>query len=550
MSVGVTAGIGRALLVAAAAIITSTAIIAAACGGNDDAPTAPVAAERSDDQQEQHDDSSTTDAPSGSFTAVSTGAYHACGLSETGAIECWGNNEFGQADAPRGSFSAISAGSRHTCAIRESGAIECWGNNEFGQADAPRGSFTAVSTGAYHACGLSETGEIECWGAKGSTDDFQTEFDQLQLVDPPPGPFTAVSAEALYACGVRENGEIECWGDNLAGQTNVSQLRFGADRFVAVSTGTYHACGLSETGAIECWGNTGIQAGAGPSGSVYPFVAVSAGSFRTCAVRATQHFAPDGGPPTEGELVCWGEGEPLDPIYPDSPGSPAPLRITVIPFVLPPPAGSFTAVSISGSFGCGLTSTGAIECWGDKPFGVEHERRLQQFSAPPEMMLEQGANYRAIIELENGSIEIDLFEQAAPIHVNNFVFLVEQGFYDDLTFHRIVPEFVAQAGDPTATGTGSAGYTLPDEQVAAAAAAQLTLDVRGVISMARSGLGASSSQFFITLAPAGFLDEQDFTAFGRVTAGMELLDAFKERNPTAIPPEPPGPRIVSITIER
>ena len=173
-----------------------------------------------------------------------------------------------------------------------------------------------------------------------------------------------------------------------------------------------------------------------------------------------------------------------------------------------------------------------------------------QFSGAPAMALEEGADYRAVIELENGVVEIDLFEDDAPIHVNNFVFLAEQGFYDDLTFHRIVPEFVAQAGDPTATGTGGAGYTLPDEQVAADAAAQLTLDARGVISMARSGLGASSSQFFITLAPAGFLDEQSFTAFGAVTAGMELLDEFAERDPAAQPPDPAGPTIVSIKIER
>lgn len=173
-----------------------------------------------------------------------------------------------------------------------------------------------------------------------------------------------------------------------------------------------------------------------------------------------------------------------------------------------------------------------------------------QFDAAPAMALEEGADYRATIELENGVVQIDLFEDIAPVHVNNFVFLAELGFYDDLTFHRIVPEFVAQAGDPTAIGTGGAGYTLPDEQLTDDTAAQLTLDARGVISMARSGLGASSSQFFITLAPAGFLDAQNFTAFGAVTSGMELLDAFEERDPTAQPPDPAGPTILSITIER
>lgn len=185
-----------------------------------------------------------------------------------------------------------------------------------------------------------------------------------------------------------------------------------------------------------------------------------------------------------------------------------------------------------------------------EPVDIGSVEGKPQFNAAPAMALDEGADYRATIELENGVVEIDLFEEDAPIHVNNFVFLAEQGFYDDLTFHRIVPDFVAQAGDPTATGTGGAGYTLPDEAVDADLAAQLTLDARGVISMARSGAGASSSQFFITLEPAGFLDAQSFTAFGTVTSGLELLDAFEERDPAAQPPDPAGPKILSIKIER
>ena len=185
-----------------------------------------------------------------------------------------------------------------------------------------------------------------------------------------------------------------------------------------------------------------------------------------------------------------------------------------------------------------------------EPVNIGSVEGKPQFNAAPAMALEEGADYRATIELENGVVEIDLFEEDAPIHVNNFVFLAEQGFYDDLTFHRIVPDFVAQAGDPTATGTGGAGYTLPDEAVDADLAARLTLDARGVISMARSGAGASSSQFFITLEPAGFLDAQSFTAFGTVTSGLELLDAFEERDPAAQPPDPAGPKILSIKIER
>ena len=169
------------------------------------------------------------------------------------------------------------------------------------------------------------------------------------------------------------------------------------------------------------------------------------------------------------------------------------------------------------------------------------------FDAPPALALEDGVDYRATIELENGVVEIDLFEQAAPLHVNNFVFLADQGFYDGLTFHRVIRNFVAQGGDPTGTGTGGAGYTLPDETGGDGSAERLTLNATGVISMARGQFGASSSQFFITLAPTPHLDAGSFTAFGEVTAGFELLQRFDERGGTTLAA---GPRIVSITIQR
>ena len=117
-----------------------------------------------------------------------------------------------------------------------------------------------------------------------------------------------------------------------------------------------------------------------------------------------------------------------------------------------------------------------------------------------------------------------------------------------LTFRRVVPGFVAQGGDPTATGTGGAGYTLPDEPINDANEDTLSLDASGVISMARSGQGASSSQFFITYTPQGQLDDQDFTAFGAVVSGMDSLHAFGSRDPGAIPAPPAGPRIVAIRI--
>lgn len=181
---------------------------------------------------------------------------------------------------------------------------------------------------------------------------------------------------------------------------------------------------------------------------------------------------------------------------------------------------------------------------------VEDPAMKPQFDGPPELALEPDTDYTAIMTLEGGGVfEIELFADVAPIHTNNFIFLAEQGFYDGLTFHRVLANFVAQGGDPTATGTGSAGYTLPDEVVGSNAAA-LSLDGTGVISMARGPRGASSSQFFITLTPQGRLDAQGFTAFGRVVAGFDAVQRIRLRDPEAFPAPPAGTRIVGVTIER
>ena len=171
------------------------------------------------------------------------------------------------------------------------------------------------------------------------------------------------------------------------------------------------------------------------------------------------------------------------------------------------------------------------------------------FDAPPPFTLDTSNNYEAILELEEGgTVRIQLFGDIAPVHVNNFVFLVDQEYYDNLTFHRVVSDFVAQTGDPTATSTGSAGYVLPDEEVAGNAAA-LTLGDTGIIAMARSGAGASSSQFFITLSPQGQLSDLGFTAFGKVIEGMELIQALPARDPQELPQPPAGARIKSIRID-
>jgi cyclophilin family peptidyl-prolyl cis-trans isomerase len=149
--------------------------------------------------------------------------------------------------------------------------------------------------------------------------------------------------------------------------------------------------------------------------------------------------------------------------------------------------------------------------------------RNNMYSAPPEMQIDPGKTYVATLSTAKGDIVVQLDASAAPLTVNNFVFLAEQGFYDGLTFHRVEPGFVIQGGDPAGTGGGGPGYTVPAE-------IQLP-HVEGAIAMARLGdqvnpdRASSGSQFYITLAPTPFLDE-GYTAFGHVIEGMEVVQSI------------------------
>ena len=161
------------------------------------------------------------------------------------------------------------------------------------------------------------------------------------------------------------------------------------------------------------------------------------------------------------------------------------------------------------------------------------------YAAPPSMTINPARSYEAVIRTERGDVRITLLPEAAPGYVNNFVFLAREGFYDGITFHRVVPGFVAQAGDPTGTGAGSAGYDLVEERN------DLPFAV-GVLSMAKGGAIVSGSQFFVTLAPAPHL-EGSFTVFGRVASGLEVLQSLTPRDPQQ-PGQPLGDRILAIDI--
>lgn len=122
---------------------------------------------------------------------------------------------------------------------------------------------------------------------------------------------------------------------------------------------------------------------------------------------------------------------------------------------------------------------------------------------------------KAVIKMEKGTIEFELYADRAPKTVSNFVYLAEKGFYDGLTFHRVVPGFVAQGGDPDGNGTGNPGYQFSDEPVVGEYLA-------GTVAMANSGADTNGSQFFICLEDLPTLPK-DYNLFGQVTSGMEVV---------------------------
>jgi cyclophilin family peptidyl-prolyl cis-trans isomerase len=149
----------------------------------------------------------------------------------------------------------------------------------------------------------------------------------------------------------------------------------------------------------------------------------------------------------------------------------------------------------------------------------------QQYDAPPPMSLDPSKRYTATIATSLGDIVIELFADKAPMTVNNFVFLARDGYYDGVTFHRVIPGFMAQTGDPSGTGAGGPGYRFADEFDPG-----LRHDGPGVVSMANAGPGTNGSQFFITHVATPHLDGRH-SVFGRVVGGMDVVLAIPERDP-------------------
>lgn len=163
----------------------------------------------------------------------------------------------------------------------------------------------------------------------------------------------------------------------------------------------------------------------------------------------------------------------------------------------------------------------------------------KKYDSPPEMMIDTGKRYIATIETEKGNLVLELFAADVPVTVNNFVFLSREGFYNGSTFHRVIPGFMVQGGDPTGTGMGNAGYRFDDEFSEHKHEA-------GTLSMANAGPNTNGSQFFITFTPQSGLDGKH-SVFGRLIEGTDVLESLTPRDPNQNP-QFEGDRIIRITI--
>ena len=170
------------------------------------------------------------------------------------------------------------------------------------------------------------------------------------------------------------------------------------------------------------------------------------------------------------------------------------------------------------------------------------EASVKTYDSAPEQIIDPEKSYTAVIHTERGDFTMTLRQDLAPKHVNSFVFLARDGYYDGVTFHRVIPGFVAQAGDPSGTGSGGPGYTVP---------AEFTTEVpytEGVVGAARTNdPDSAGSQWFVTLAEASSLNGQ-YTVFAQVTDGIDVVKCLTARDPSTNPGAPPGDKIISIEI--
>jgi cyclophilin family peptidyl-prolyl cis-trans isomerase len=174
----------------------------------------------------------------------------------------------------------------------------------------------------------------------------------------------------------------------------------------------------------------------------------------------------------------------------------------------------------------------------------------QHYASPPAMTIDTSKTYTATVETTTGTFDITLDAKSAPQTVNNFVFLAGKGYYHCVVFHRVIPGFMDQTGDPTGTGTGGPGYTIPDENPPKAASGTPQYPL-GSVAMANTGQpNSGGSQFFIVAGPQGESLPNTYALFGQVSSGMNVVNTINQQgSPQGVPPDVTQ-RILSVTIHQ
>ena len=339
---------------------------------------------------------------------VSAGVSHTCAVMDTSALKCWGNNQYGQVGdgsvtsralpvdvyGMENGVLAVAAGSTHTCAVMGTGALKCWGNNEYGQlGDGTRtdraiptdvvglaNGVVAVTAGDLHTCAVTKSYGVKCWGYNNAGE--LGDAGACGVICPMPVDVIGLTSGAkaisafAHTCAVTENGGVKCWGVNFYGQlgdgqacgtactspVDVSGLTSG---IAGVSAGGAHTCAVTESGGAKCWGVNAIgQLGDGQACGMIcttptdvsmisgGAVAVGAGLQHACALVSL------------GNVVCWG-----DNVNGQLGDDKACGRFCTTPASVSGMDMGVFAVSAGGVHSCALGVLGAVKCWGNNVYG-------------------------------------------------------------------------------------------------------------------------------------------------------------------------------------
>ncbi len=184
------------------------------------------------------------------------------------------------------------------------------------------------------------------------------------------------------------------------------------------------------------------------------------------------------------------------------------------------------------------------------PASTKTRANTQTYAAAPPTTIDPTKTYTATVVTTTGTFDITLDPKTAPATVNSFVFLADKGYYHCVIFHRVIPGFMDQTGDPTGTGTGGPGYTIPDEYPPKAATGTPQYPL-GSVAMANTGQPHSGgSQFFVVAGTQGESLPNTYTLFGSVTTGMNVVDTINKQGSAAGVPPDVTQRILSVTIHQ